>query len=135
MAVIDASVWIAWFKKDDKFLGQAEQIIQSVLSSQERVCLPAIAFTKVAGVIKRISKDSNVARRAVLLMKDTEPEVFVDFGELEPIATEIAINHSIKGADAHYLAVAKMTKSNLYTFDKQQQDAFDAMGGSDLTEL
>ena len=127
MAVIDASVWIAWFKKDDKFLEQAEQIIQSVLSNKERVCLPAIAFTEVAGVIKRISKDSNVARRAVLFMKDTEPEVFADFGELEPISTEIAINHSIKGADACYLAVAKITKSNLYTFDNQQKEAFDTM--------
>ena len=51
----------------------------------------------------------------------------VNFSELEPIATEIAIKHSVKGADAYYLAVAKMTKSHLYTFDKQQKDAFDAM--------
>ena len=27
----------------------------------------------------------------------------------------------------HYLAVAELTKSKLYTFDKQQEDAFDAM--------
>ena len=127
MAVIDASVWIAWFKKDDKFLEQAERIIQSVSSNQERVRIPAIAFTEVAGVIKRITKDNDAAWESVLFMKDLEPEVFINFGELEPIATEIAINHSIKGADAYYLAVAKMTKSNLYTFDKQQQDAFDAM--------
>ena len=127
MAVIDASVWIAWFKKDDKFLEQAEQIIQSVLSNKERVRLPAIAFTEVAGVIKRISKDSNVARRAVLFMKDTEPEVFADFGILEPVATEIAINHSLKGADACYLAVAQITRSTLYTFDDQQKEAFDTM--------
>ena len=127
MAVVDASVWIAWFKKDDKFLKQAEQIIQSVSSNQERVRIPAIAFTEVAGVIKRITKDNDAAWESVLFMKDLEPEVFINFGELEPIATEIAIKHSLKGADACYLAVAKMTKSNLYTFDKQQQEAFDAM--------
>ena len=127
MAVIDASVWIAWFKEGDAFREQAKQIFQSVSSNQERVRIPAIAFTEVAGVMKRITKDHNVARRAVLFMKDTEPEVFVDFGVLEPIATEIAINHSLKGADACYLAVAQITRSNLYTFDKQQQEAFDTI--------
>ena len=125
MAVIDASVWIAWFKEGDAFREQAKQIFQSVSSNQEGVRIPAIAFTEVAGVMKRITKDHNVARRAVLFMKDTEPEVFVDFGVLEPIATEIAISHSLKGADACYLAVAQITRSNLYTFDKQQQEAFD----------
>src|SRR5215469_7633190 len=127
MAVIDASVWIARFKTDDKFHEQAKQIIRSLIANQEKVRIPAIAFTEVAGAIKRITQDSNVARRAVLFMKDTEPEVFVDFGVLEPIATEIAINHSIKGADACYLAVAKITKSNLYTFDTQQKEAFDSI--------
>ena len=127
MAVIDASVWIAWFKKDDKFLEQAEQIIQSVSSNQERVCIPAIAFTEVAGVIKRITKDSDAAWESVLFMKDLEPEVVTNFEQLEPIATEIAVNHSLKGADACYLAVATMTRSTLYTFDKQQQEAFDTI--------
>ena len=46
---------------------------------------------------------------------------------LEPIATEIAINHSLKGADAYYLAMATMTRSTLYTFDKQQQEVFDTI--------
>ena len=127
MAVIDASVWIAWFKTDDKFLKQAEQIVQSVLSNQERISLPVIAFTEVAGVIKRITQDNDAAWDAVLFMKNTEPEIFVDFGELEPIATEMAVNHCVRGADAYYLAVAKITRSKLYTFDQQQHEAFDAM--------
>jgi predicted nucleic acid-binding protein len=125
MAVIDASVWIAWFRKDDKFHEQAKHIIQ--IAKHERISIPAIAFTEVAGVMKRTTKDYNIARGAVLFMKDTEPRVFVDFGVLEPVATEIAINHSLKGADACYLAVAQITRSNLYTFDKQQQEAFDAI--------
>ena len=127
MAVVDASVWIARYRKGDAFYEQAQHLIQSLLSSQERVRIPAIAFTEVAGAIKRISQNNDDAREAVLYMKDLEPEIFVDFGELEPIATEIAVNHSIKGADAYYLAVATMTRSTLYTFDKQQQEAFDTI--------
>ena len=127
MAVIDASVWIARFKTDDNFHEQAKHIIQSLIANLETISIPAITFTEVAGAIKRTTKNGNTARKSVLNMNDMEPEVFVDFDKLEPIATEIAIKHSIKGADAYYLAVAKITKSNLYTFDKQQQEAFDAM--------
>ena len=127
MAVVDASVWIAGFREGDAFHEQAQHIIQSLIMGQEKMSMPAIAFTEVAGAITRITKNNNAGWKAVLDMKDLEPEVFVHFGELEPIATEIAINHSIKGADAYYLAVAKITRSNLYTFDKQQQEAFDTI--------
>ena len=127
MAVVDASVWIARCREGDAFHEQARHIIQSLHSRKEGVSIPAIAFTEVAGAIKRISQNNDDAREAVLYMKDTEPEIFVDFGKLEPLATEIAINHSIKGADAYYLAVATMTRSTLYTFDKQQQEAFDTI--------
>ena len=127
MAVIDASVWVARFSESDAFHEQAQFIIRTLVSNQERISLPAIVFSEVAGAIKRTTKNNDDARRAVLCMKDMESEIFTNFDKLEPIATEIAITQSIRGADAYYLAVAKMTKSNLYTFDKQQQDAFDAM--------
>ena len=125
MAVIDASVWVSLLKKDDAFHERAKYIIQSLISTQEKINIPAIAFTEVAGVIKRTTKDNDLARTAVLFIKDMELEIFVDFDELEPIATAMAINHSIRGADAYYLAVAEITKSKLYTFDKQQKEAFD----------
>jgi predicted nucleic acid-binding protein len=72
-------------------------------------------------------KDDNVASGAVYYMKDMTLEVFGDFDRLEPIATEIAINYSLRGADAYYLAVAELTKSKLHTFDKQQEEAFEAI--------
>ena len=127
MAVIDASVWIAWFKEGDAFREQAKCIIQSAMSGHERISIPAIAFTEVAGVIKRTTKDNDVARDAVRYMREMEPEILDNFDELEPIATKIAIIYSTRGADAYYLAVAEITRSNLYTFDKQQKGAFDAI--------
>ena len=127
MAVVDASVWIARFRKSDAFHEQARHIIQSLLMGEERISIPAIAFTEVAGAIKRISKNNDVAWEAVFYMKELAMEVFADFSVLEPIATKIAVNHSIRGADAYYLAVAEITKSKLHTFDNQQKEAFDAI--------
>jgi len=92
MAVVDASVWIAWFMEGDAFHKQAQHIIQSLLMGEERISIPAIAFTEVAGAIKRITKNNDDAWEAVLHMKDLEPQVFADFDVLEPIATKIAVN-------------------------------------------
>ena len=39
---------------------------------------------------------------------------------------KVQINH-LPFITNHYLAVAELTKSKLYTFDQQQEDAFEAM--------
>ena len=130
MVVVDASVWVAWFNDDDKFHDQAGNIIGALRVGQETICLPAIAFTEVAGVMKRTTKDDNTAWEAVYHMKDMQPKVFGDFDKLEPLATDIAIKYSIKGMDAYYLAVAELTKSMLHTFDQQQEEAFEAISGA-----
>jgi len=130
MAVIDASVWIALFNEHDKFHEQAETIYRSLFLNQERIFIPAIAFTEVAGVMKRVTNDTKIAIEAVFSMKELPPKVFTDFSKLEPIATEIATSQSVRGADAYYLAVAKLTKSKLYTFDTQQEEAFEAISQS-----
>ena len=111
MVVVDASVWVSWFNEDDKFLEQAESIFQSIELRQETICIPAIAFTEVAGAIKRTTKDNVAANAAVYEMKEMELKVFTDFAKLEPLATDIAIKYSVKGMDAYYLAVAELTKS------------------------
>ena len=127
MAVIDASVWVSRVMENDKFHEQAKKILLSIDLSGEKIYIPAIAFTEVAGVIKRTTKDNGAASAAVYEMKEMGLNVMADFDKLEPIATEIAIKYSIKGMDAYYLAVAQLTKSKLYTFDQQQQDAFEIM--------
>ena len=125
MIVVDASVWVSFINEDDKFHDKANHIIDSIVSTKEEIVIPAIALTEVAGVIKRITQDQEAAFDAVRLIESMNPKILVDFGELEPIATQIAINYSIRGADAYYLAVAVFTKSRLYTFDQLQEKAFE----------
>jgi len=38
----------------------------------------------------------------VRFMESMKPDILTDFGELEPIATQIAVNYSTRGADACY---------------------------------
>ena len=123
MAVIDASVWVALFKEDEQYHEQAEYIFQSLDLSREEITLPAIAITEVAAAMKRAA-NRDTARKSIRYMKSMHPEIMADFGELEPIATEIAVNYGVKGMDAYYLAAAEITKSKLYTFDEQQREAF-----------
>ena len=131
MTVIDASVWVSYLKKDDKFREQARSIIRSLVNNQEKICIPAIAFSEVAGAIKRREQDKSTAKdramRAVRYMKALKLEILADFNKIEPLATEIAAHYGIKGADACYLAVAEITGSDLVTFDKEQQKAFEEL--------
>ena len=127
MVVIDASVWVSLFKTDDVFHGQADHIIESLLMDGETIGIPVIAFTEVAGVIKRSTRKNDTALKSVWDMEDMASEILANFSELEPVATQIAVNYGIKGADAYYLAVAEKTRSNLVTFDKEQQKAFEEM--------
>jgi len=127
MAVVDASVWVARFSKSDKFHEQAKNIFESLDLNEDVISLPVIVFTEVAGAIKRTTDDNGIASAAVYEMKEMELEVMANFDKLEPIATDIAIKYSVRGADAYYLAVAKLTRSKLYTFDRQQEEAFEAL--------
>ena len=133
MAVIDASVWVSFSKEDDLFHEQAKDIIFSLIANHEGISIPAIAFTEVAGAVKRRWKNKNaavakdIAMNAVRKMKEMATEVLTNLDELEPLATEIAAHYGIKGADACYLAVAEITGANLVTFDKEQEKAFEEM--------
>ena len=127
MAVVDASVWVSFINKNDKFHDKASDIFHAIISKKERISIPALALTEVAGVIKRVTRDQEAAFDAVRFMESMKPDILADFGELEPIATQIAVNYSTRGADAYYLAVAVVTRSRLYTFDQQQDKAFEVM--------
>jgi predicted nucleic acid-binding protein len=61
MAVIDASVWVSLLKENDKFHDKATVIVKSLITKNERISIPAIALTEVAGVIKRTTHDREVA--------------------------------------------------------------------------
>jgi len=127
MAVVDASVWVSFINENDKFHDRANDILSSIISQNERISIPALALTEVAGVVKRTTQDQEAAFDAVRLIKSMKPEILFDFGKLEPIATRIAINYNVRGADAYYIAVAVFTESSLYTFDNQQGKAFEEM--------
>lgn len=81
MMVIDASVWVSLFKTDDMFHGQADHIIQSLLTDCEKIGVPIIAFTEVAGVIRRSTKNHEAAENAVRDMEGMIAEVLVNFRE------------------------------------------------------
>jgi len=127
MAVIDASVWVSYINEKDKFHDKARDIFNFINSTKEEISIPALAMTEVAGVMKRVTQDQKAAWDAVRFMESMKPDILADFGELEPIATQIAVNYSTRGADAYYIAVAVVTRSRLYTFDQQQDKAFEEM--------
>ena len=127
MVVVDASIWVAAFRKKDKFYADSNKLLRDLFSSKESIAIPEIAFAEVAGALKRITGDTEVVNRAMLNMERFKPKILdVDHLNVGALAKQIAINHSIRGADACYLAVAQLTESKeLHTTDKDQKTAFE----------
>ena len=122
MAVVDASVWVAYFHPQDKFHQAATEIMQKLIRANEEILLPRIAATEVAGVIRRVTGFESMAERALQRLRDLDCQYWdIDSVKVAPLADSIAIKYACRGADACYIAVASIANDTLWSFDKGQK--------------
>ena len=123
MAVIDASVWVAYFLPADKFHQTAVKMLKTEIAPDEQIHLPSIATIEVAGVIRRVTGLRAEAEDAVETMLKLDCKMWdIDTITLAPAAHAIASKFGCRGADACYVAVALLTRNSLWTFDKAQAE-------------
>jgi len=131
MPVVDASVWVAALYNEDKFHREAQNIIDDLITSGDVISVPTLVFVEVAGVLKRLTQNVKTVEQAIVRMKKMELDVWeLDSEEMEPKATDIAAHYGVRGADACYIAVARLTSSVLFTFDKKQKEAYEEVAKS-----
>lgn len=123
MAVVDASVWVAYFHPQDKFHKRAAEIVKKLIEGGQPLRLPSLAFIEVAGALSRATKSPALAEKALSTLRRLQPEVWeLDANRLEPKASALAGQLACRGADACYIAVAVLADDALWTFDKLQAD-------------
>jgi predicted nucleic acid-binding protein len=121
MAVIDASVWVAFFLESDLHHSRARELVRSLLQNQnETVRIPNLALIEIAGTISRVTRSSILANKSVRILEALGIEVHDLDEPLSKLSTELASQLAIKGADAVYVALARDLADSLVTFDKQQ---------------
>jgi predicted nucleic acid-binding protein len=121
MAVIDASVWISFFLESDIHHPRARELIHSLFQNEnETVRIPNLALVEIAGTLSRVTRSSILANKSIRILEALAVEVHELDEPLSKLATELASQLTIKGADAVYVALARDLADTLVTFDKQQ---------------
>ena len=123
MSVIDASVYVALLRADEKEHTASWAWFQRAQEAREPIAAPVILLPEVAAALSRGTGDSVLAQRAV--------QQLVQSGliELVPVtlamaerAAAITADHRIRGCDAIYVALADHLDDCLVTLDRQQLD-------------
>jgi predicted nucleic acid-binding protein len=120
--VVDASVAIKWYIKDESEINEAVDILLDYEVGKIKFFVPRLFYYETANVIhiavqrKRITEDEgkNIIND-MLEIKTT----LVDSGELIRDAYRNARKYNISVYDAHYLGVAKEHGMILYTADRK----------------
>lgn len=124
---IDASVLIGATMLTERASQECGLFVKSLGLGQRPLILPTIVKPEVAGAVKRVTGDAQLAE-AVAAHLDTLPGVvFVALDDaLATEAAHIAIHSGIRGADAVYAVTARRFDAILVTLDKEQRNRLPA---------
>ena len=130
MLVVDANVWVACIHPSEPGHGEAVAFLMSA-AAEVFVC-PALVLPEVSGAAARRSRDhreGTALANQVLADKRIRFEP-LDFG-LMHAAGELAAHLFLRGADAVYVAVAKLNDAALVTPDRELR----LRSGAEITAL
>lgn len=118
--IVDASVWVARFLKDDVHHASAAACLTHALRRGKRLSVPVLAWAEVAGAIGRRSDSREAAIQALALLQQRRwiDGVSID-GTLGRQAVLLAAEHRLRGADAVYVALAAARGQPLITLDQE----------------
>ena len=120
---IDTSVFISRLRQDDVAHVKSQALLEALPGRPVLTILPTLVRPEIAGVVSRFSGDAQLGRRALEVL-DPLPNlnlVALD-ARLAEEAAQLAADHGMKGADAVYVAVARLFDTTLVTLDQQQAD-------------
>ena len=130
--VIDASVAIKWFLRDETGIARAEDLLTEILASRLTAVAPAhMPFELCNGMrravgLRRITRDD--ANDAISDFFDIPVQIGRGNRFYYQKTLDVSLEHKLIAQDAAYLALAASTGSSLATGDKQLAAAAEMAG-------
>ena len=122
MTVVDASIWVSRLVSRDANHALSRAWLEGQITRGELLVSPAILLPEIAGALARRTGLAGVARRAI------EQLLRIPVVRLVPIddrvareASRLAARLRLRGADAVYVAVARLLGLPLVTLDQEQE--------------
>jgi len=120
MAVVDASVWVAWLSKKDAHHEKAVNLLRECEEAGEILSSPSLVLPEVLGALSRRSATSSFLDEVLALFSGASPVLHEVTRELALEAARLAGAFKLRGCDAVYVALAKSQGERLLTFDAEQ---------------
>ncbi len=118
--MIDASVWVSRFIADDPNHGASRRWLQQHLESGGTVVTPTLALAEVAGALARRTGMADLGRHSVdAILRAPGLRLVPLDQELAAEAARIAADRRLRGADAVYVASARLLDVPLVTWDEE----------------
>lgn len=123
MYCIDASVLTAVFDENDTFHRASLGLFESIIRTDTKIVMPALALVEVAGALARKGQHyDDVVGYLDRLRSYKNIEFLALTIDLCELAADIAVRLKLKGADSTYIAVSRRYNLKLITNDNQQWD-------------
>jgi predicted nucleic acid-binding protein len=119
--VLDASVWISSLKTADVTHVISRQWIAAWMGTGERIYVPRLFLTEVGGAVARTAQSPDLGRKAIddVIGNPAIRLIPVD-DTLVDLASRLAAELLLRGADAIYVALAERMDIPLVTWDREQ---------------
>lgn len=123
MIVVDASVLVSHLVPQDVHHATSRAWFRQQLETGTRLVAPIILLTEVGGAIARRTGDADLGHRAVDRIQQI-PTLRLLSVEHSPglLATRLAIDLRLRGADAIYVVVAEQLDIPLVSWDNEHRE-------------
>ena len=130
VTVIDASVAIKWFVREEGF-ERAMEILKELLSTPKKFAVPELFYFELVNVFNRlIPAPSKTQEELLAAIINIGINRFSMTSELAAETKNIQ-RLGLSGYDGAYLALAKLLKGRWVTFDQEAHNAISHLGLSE----
>lgn len=120
MNVLDATAWISSLVTTDIHHARSDKWLVRVSVAGEELIVPSIFLVEVAGALARRTGDKVAATAALRTTVSSTAITVVPIDRaLATTAARLALDLSLQGADATYVALAAERDSPLVTWDRE----------------
>ncbi len=120
MAVVDASVWVAWLNEKDAHHVKAVRLFRECEEAGETLRSPSLVLPEILGALSRRGVSEDFQAEVLALFAGPSPVLHEVTRELAFEAAKLAGAFKLRGCDAVYVALAKSLGEHLLTFDAEQ---------------
>lgn len=121
--VVDASVWVAAFDATDAHHGPSVTFLRAVEEADVPLTVPALALVETAcAIARRTGSDGRASRAGQVLTSHPLLAIAAMSAGLIATAMQEGVRRRLRGADAIYVATARMVEGQLVAWDTELLD-------------